>query len=157
MRLPTVFAQVSADSTVAGGFTLPVDLAFVAGLSGLAVAALLSLVAAHQAFVFTREVGERGFGIETQWSGFGGGLGGWRMSPAMGFLVAALAFGTLGFLTGAKSLDVIVRLDSLDVAERADSLEALLDELRAAASIEAVGDSATAPADSTQASGRTES
>jgi hypothetical protein len=31
--------------------------------------------------------------IETHWGGYGGGLGGWRVSPALVLLIAALAFG----------------------------------------------------------------
>lgn len=33
--------------------------------------------------------------IETHWGGFGGGGSGWRISPAMVYLVAMLGFGTL--------------------------------------------------------------
>lgn len=43
---------------------------------------------------FTREI-ERGEWprIETSWGGLGGGLGGWRMSPALACLLGALVFG----------------------------------------------------------------
>jgi hypothetical protein len=33
--------------------------------------------------------------IETHWGGFGGGMGGWRLSPTLAYLVAALVFGGL--------------------------------------------------------------
>ena len=36
--------------------------------------------------------------VESHWGGFGGGLGGWRFSRSLSYLLAALAFG--GLLTG---------------------------------------------------------
>jgi hypothetical protein len=33
--------------------------------------------------------------VETHWGGFGGGMGGWRLSPTLAYLVAALVFGGL--------------------------------------------------------------
>lgn len=33
--------------------------------------------------------------VETHWGGFGGGVGGWRISPSLLFLVAAIAFASL--------------------------------------------------------------
>lgn len=32
--------------------------------------------------------------FETSWGGLGGGLGGWRLSPALACLIGAIAFGT---------------------------------------------------------------
>jgi hypothetical protein len=39
--------------------------------------------------------------LETHWGGLGGGLGGWRMSASLGYLLAMLAFGAMftGFTT----------------------------------------------------------
>lgn len=41
--------------------------------------------------------------VETSWGGLGGGLGGWRISPAVLYLVAALVFG--GMLTALSLPD----------------------------------------------------
>ena len=46
--------------------------------------------------------------LETSWGGLGGGLGGWRLSPALDCLLGALAFGgafTLATLSAADHGD----------------------------------------------------
>jgi hypothetical protein len=41
--------------------------------------------------------------IESHWGGFGGGLGGWRISESLAYLVGAMVFGAL-FTTVARDL-----------------------------------------------------
>ncbi|HKV12884.1 MAG TPA: hypothetical protein VJ725_32375 [Thermoanaerobaculia bacterium] len=62
---------------------------------GLAVLALLTVVFTIS---FFREISQdrpAGIGIETSWGGFGGGLGGWKISPSLVYLLASLVFGSL--------------------------------------------------------------
>lgn len=72
-------------------------------LQGAMVAVLgsIALVAAAHALTLFRS-GET-VGLESSWSGLGGGLGGWRMSPATALCVLALLSGGAAILAGQSS------------------------------------------------------
>jgi hypothetical protein len=67
--------------------------------SALAVGVLLAaLIGGALALLFLALVETAGGGppsLETSWGGFGGGLGGWNLSPALTYLLAALFLGGL--------------------------------------------------------------
>lgn len=44
---------------------------------------------------FVAVASEEGAAVEAHWGGFGGGLGGWRLSPALMYLLAIVFFGGL--------------------------------------------------------------
>ena len=63
----------------------------------LVVLALMTLVFTGS---FLREMWrDRPVKIETSWGGFGGGLGGWWLSPSLVYLIASLVFGSLLCMT----------------------------------------------------------
>lgn len=61
------------------------------------IAALgLLTVVAFLGFILGREPIE----FQGNWGGFGGGMGGWRISRSLGLLIATMIFGTLFALVG---------------------------------------------------------
>lgn len=58
-------------------------------------AAMLLLVMLILLVGFLRTVREDPPRIESHWGGFGGGLGGWRMSASLAYLVAVIAFAAM--------------------------------------------------------------
>ena len=85
--------------------TLLLTLALLVGLLAAAAARQVQLVDATSLFVLGGLTvgfagGFAGFvrrgewpRFETSWGGLGGGLGGWRLSPALACLIGAIAFG----------------------------------------------------------------
>jgi hypothetical protein len=60
-----------------------------------AAAAILFLLALWFLWGFMQTVRDDPPRIESHWGGFGGGLGGWRMSPSLAYLLGAIAFGVM--------------------------------------------------------------
>jgi hypothetical protein len=58
-----------------------------------AVAGALLLIVSALLWGFRQSARDEPPRIESHWGGLGGGLGGWRMSASLGYLIAALAFG----------------------------------------------------------------
>lgn len=102
--------------------TLALTLALLAGLLKAVAARQIPLVGATSLFVLGALTvgfagGFAGFvrrgewpRFETSWGGLGGGLGGWRLSPALACLMGAVAFGTAFtlvtlYLSGAVPLE----------------------------------------------------
>jgi len=50
---------------------------------------------------------DKGISAESHWGGFGGGVGGWRASPALVYLLAAFVFGSLFTLLVLRLADVV--------------------------------------------------
>jgi len=48
-----------------------------------------------QAFDKASEAGKPALWVETHWGGLGGGLGGWHLSPALGYLILTAVIGGL--------------------------------------------------------------
>jgi hypothetical protein len=57
------------------------------------IAAILLMIVAYLLMGFARHAQQEPPHVETHWGGLGGGLGGWRVSASLAYLVAALAFG----------------------------------------------------------------
>lgn len=57
------------------------------------IAGILLLIVVYLLMGFSRRARQDPPHIETHWGGLGGGLGGWRVSASLAYLVAALAFG----------------------------------------------------------------
>lgn len=57
------------------------------------IAGILLLIVIYLLTGFARHARQNPPHIETHWGGLGGGLGGWRVSASLAYLVAALAFG----------------------------------------------------------------
>jgi hypothetical protein len=75
-----------------------------------AVIGVMIFLAAGVYFATQRFLGaERGqpFGVESHWGGLGGGLGGWRVSPQVIYLVAALVFAGMLTALASRTLDVL--------------------------------------------------
>jgi hypothetical protein len=83
-------AAANPDSAAQARRAANADLVFMGGI------ALLGVCTLAFAGLFVRETW-RGHSaeVESHWGGFGGGLGGWRVSPSLTYLVCALAFGTM--------------------------------------------------------------
>src|SRR5262249_61640630 len=77
-----------------GTSVVQVGLANPATLRWVAAAALL-LIALILLLGFIQTVRDDPPGIQTHWGGFGGGLGGWRISSSLAFLIGAIAFGAM--------------------------------------------------------------
>lgn len=67
-------------------------------LVGVAVSFTLFLTGAYFLHLFVRNALEEPPAIETHWGGFGGGLGGLRVSPSLLFLVVALVVGAMAVM-----------------------------------------------------------
>lgn len=50
-------------------------------------------------------------GMETHWGGLGGGLGGWRVSPSVVYLMGALSFGGLLAYSVPQEIEVPVEVE----------------------------------------------
>lgn len=50
-------------------------------------------------------------GMETHWGGLGGGLGGWRVSPSVVYLMGALSFGGLLAYSIPREIEVPVEVE----------------------------------------------
>ena len=50
---------------------------------------------------------EEVLGFESHWGGFGGGLGGWRLSASLVYLLASLAFAVLTVFSVSSTLDLV--------------------------------------------------
>jgi hypothetical protein len=103
VRLEKSAPAPAVDSSSADGFHLFVKILF-AGLcigSFVATAWLVYLLG-----MFIRRGSD--FGVETHWGGFGGGLGGWTISPALIALVSSVAFATLTVVLAHKFADFAV-------------------------------------------------
>lgn len=121
------------------GLFLVLALALVAGLAaavrwgglGLSVAVLLGFFGFLTAFFagrFARAVDSDPDrpGFESHWGGLGGGLGGWRVSTSLVYLMAAIAFGGLLAVTAGLALsgkDGEDAEDGQEVAATADANE----------------------------------
>jgi hypothetical protein len=66
-------------------------------------ASVLLVVTLAMILGFVYAVGRESPRIESHWGGFGGGLGGWRISPSLAYLIGAIAFGAL-FTTVMRDL-----------------------------------------------------
>jgi hypothetical protein len=76
----------------------------------LLVAAAMVLLVIGVVFATKRFIdADRGqpFGVESHWGGLGGGLGGWRVSPQVIYLVVALAFAGMLTALASRTLDVL--------------------------------------------------
>jgi hypothetical protein len=69
----------------------------------VALAVLVSVLLVRVVLALAREIREGNPpGVESHWGGFGGGMGGWRLSPALSYLFATLVLaGLLGVLANA--------------------------------------------------------
>jgi hypothetical protein len=60
---------------------------------GTLAAVALGTVALYCLLLLVEQIGIGGFvGVETHWGGFGGAGGGWRLTPALVYLITSLAF-----------------------------------------------------------------
>ena len=73
---------------------------------------------------FVRTVREDPPSVDTHWGGIGGGLGGWRISPSLAYLIAIIAFGAM-FTTVLPAADKkdADRQDEKQDAEKAKAPE----------------------------------
>ncbi len=87
----TVLHMVLQTDTTASGWAVVRDRP--AALFAPLVAVSLLMIVLGLVMGFVREARQEPPQIETHWGGLGGGLGGWRISASLAYLVAALAFG----------------------------------------------------------------
>ena len=59
------------------------------------IATLLFMIIGFLLLEFRRSLNIEAPRVETHWGGLGGGLGGWRISASLAYLVAAIAFGAM--------------------------------------------------------------
>lgn len=119
------------------GLFLVLSLALVAGLAaavrwrdldlGVAVLAgffglLTAFFAGRFALAVERDPDRPG--LESHWGGLGGGLGGWRVSTSLVYLMAAVAFGGLLALTAGLALSGADGKDAEDGQEAAATADA---------------------------------
>lgn len=70
------------------------------GLYATVVAGVMLAVAIWFGFLLVSELRRGGpVAIESSWGGFGGGLGGWRLSPGFVYLLGVLVFGAMSSMT----------------------------------------------------------
>ena len=69
------------------------------------VAGLLTIVTLVFVTLLVAEVSRGGsVAIESSWGGFGGGLGGWRLSPGFVYLLVVIVFGSMASMAVARIL-----------------------------------------------------
>lgn len=96
----SLLIQSRGDSTAASCFdrviTSPATLQWVAAvmLLGVTVVLLIGMLVSARS---------ESPSVESHWGGFGGGLGGWRISPSLAFLLGAIAFGAM-FTTVVRTM-----------------------------------------------------
>ena len=90
-------AKAPSASTAPGQASAPSAVQTLFGeLTPPIVAGLLLLVAIVFAFLLVVEVSRGGpVAIESFWGGFGGGIGGWRLSPGLVYLIVMIFFGAM--------------------------------------------------------------
>ena len=127
-----------------GGLGLPV--AVLAGFFGL----LTAFFAGRFALAVERDPDRPGF--ESHWGGLGGGLGGWRVSTSLVYLMAAIAFAGLLALTAGLALSGRTQEEDAAGDEAADANEPAAD----ADESEAAADTASGEADQQEAPAATD-
>ena len=105
MQIVPLIAMVTTGSDPPGASPVSANLELMAVTVGLLLVSLLvgSLLLL---FLALRETARgRPPSLETSWGGFGGGLGGWHLSPALTYLLAALFLGGLLGVLAVRVMD----------------------------------------------------
>ncbi len=89
-------AQPATSAPVSGSLANPWVINGLLGVLGLATLTFLGAF-----FVSVRK--EPRFTVETSWGGFGGGLGGWSLSPSLVYLIATLVLAGLLCMAVSKA------------------------------------------------------
>jgi hypothetical protein len=115
-RLPPPETVSVADSTAAAGFAWDTYLHVGSFLAGLLVLAALAIATMYFARRFFGSLDRRSaIGLRTHWGGFGGGDGGWDLTPALSLLVGTVVLAILtAVVASALSAAVPVEVSRTD-------------------------------------------